>query len=182
MEGWLGRVGAFFAEVGLWSGYGLWVFLMVVGCFAVLLSLPGGWIAFALAVLYDLLHGFEAIGLWRLGIFAALLGLGELVESLLGLVYVAKKGATRYGVIGGFVGGIAGAVLGSGVVPVFGTLFGSFLGAFAGAVAGEYWRDRQIEGSVRIGMHATVGRVLAQAVKFALALTGAVLCAAGAVP
>jgi uncharacterized protein YqgC (DUF456 family) len=93
----------------------------------------------------------------------------------LGLVYVAKKGATRWGVVGGFVGGIAGAVLGSGAVPVLGTLLGGLAGAFGGAVLGEYLRDQQLEPSLRIGVHATVGKLLATTVKFGLSVAGTVL-------
>ena len=110
-----------------------------------------------------------------LAIFAGLLVVGEVIESLLGLVYVAKKGATRWGVGGGFVGGLAGAVAGSGVVPVVGTLIGGLAGAFGGAVLGEYLRDQQLEPSLRIGVHATVGKLLATTVKFGLSVAGTVL-------
>jgi len=170
------------ASVGGWVGYGTWVLLLFVSCFTILLGLPGGWVALGLAVVYDLFFGFQAIGWTWLLIFAGLLTLGEIVESFLGMVYVAKKGATRYGIIGGFVGGLLGAVLGSGVVPVVGTLLGTFVGAFAGAVAGEYLRDQQLEPSLRIGWHSTVGRLLATTVKFALAVTGSVLALRAAVP
>ena len=162
---------------GIWTGTVVWAVLLAVACFVVLLSLPGGWIALGLAVVYDAFWGFGAIGWERLAIFAALLGLGELVEALLGSVYVARQGATKWGVIGAFFGGITGAVLGSGVAPVLGTLAGGFAGAFAGAVAGEWWRDRKLEPSLRIGFHATVGKLLAALVKGLLAATGAVVVA-----
>lgn len=110
-----------------------------------------------------------------------LIGLSP-IESFLGMVYVAKKGATRYGIIGGFVGGIVGAIGGSGVVPILGTLLGTFVGAFVGAVASEYLREQQLEPSLRIGMHSTSGRLLATTVKFALAFTGSVLVLRVAVP
>jgi hypothetical protein len=78
-------------------------------------------------------------------------------------------------VVGGFVGGIAGAVLGSGAMPVLGTLLGGLAGAFGGAVLGEYLRDQQLEPSLRIGVHATVGKLLATTVKFGLSVAGTVL-------
>jgi uncharacterized protein YqgC (DUF456 family) len=167
-------------DVGLWTVTILWTALLFVSCVAILLSLPGGWIALALAVLYDALWGFDVIGWPRLAIFAALLGVGEAVEALLGSVYVAKKGATKWGVGGAFVGGIVGAAGGSAVVPVLGTLAGGFLGAFAGAVAGEYWRDRRLEPSLRVGLHATVGKFLAALVKGVLAAAGAVIATVAA--
>jgi uncharacterized protein len=146
------------------------VLLASVG--SILISLPGGWIALGVALLYDLAYGFDRIGATWLGVFAGLLVLGELLESLLGTLYVAKKGSSRYGMIGGFVGGIVGAIVGSSALPIVGTILGSIAGAFAGAVAGEYYRNEQLEPSLRVGWHATVGRVLATTAKFALSLTG----------
>ncbi len=73
-----------------------------------------------------------------------------------------------------------GAAAGSAAVPVLGTLAGGFLGAFGGAVAGEYWRDRRLEPSVRVGFHATVGKLLAALVKGSLAAIGAVIAAVAA--
>ena len=170
------------ASIGFWIGYGSWVLLLFTACFTILIGLPGGWVALGLAVVYDLFFGFSQIGLTWLAVFAGLLVLGEIVESLLGMVYVAKKGATRYGIVGGFVGGLVGAALGSGVVPILGTLLGTFVGAFVGAVAGEYYRDRQLEPSLQIGWHSTVGRLLATTVKFALSVTGSVLALRAAIP
>jgi uncharacterized protein YqgC (DUF456 family) len=176
VEGALATAGS----VGQWTAAIVWIALLAASCFAVLLALPGGWIALALAVLYDLAYGFHAIGWPRLLVFAALLGIGEVVEALLGSVWVARKGASRQGVVGAFVGGIAGAVLGTPVVPVLGTLVGGFAGAFVGAVLGEYARDRRLEPSLRVGAHATTGRFLAVTVKGALATAGAVVVAGAA--
>lgn len=169
------------ASVGFWIGFSVWLVLLFTACFTILIGLPGGWIALGLAVVYDLFFGFSQIGWTWLAVFAGLLVVGEIIESLLGMVYVAKKGATRYGIIGGFAGGLIGAAMGSGVVPIMGTLLGSFAGAFAGAVAGEYLRDQQLEPSLRIGLHSTVGRILATTVKFALSVTGCVLALRAAV-
>lgn len=173
MDGFLQGAGAF----GMWAGVVLWTLALALSCLAVLLSLPGGWIALALALLWDVFHGFHAIGVWRLVVFAALLGVGEAVEAALGSLYVARKGATKAGVIGTFVGGILGAMLGSLAMPVVGTFVGAFAGAFLGAVGGEMLRDRQLEPSLRVGFHATVGRFLAVSVKGFLATAGAALVA-----
>ena len=77
--------------------------------------------------------------------------------------------------IGAFVGGILGAIAGSAALPLVGTILGGIAGAFAGAVGGEYWRDKDLEPSLRIGFHATVGKILALSAKFALALGGSIL-------
>jgi len=176
------QVGDLAVTIGLWSGYGLWFVLMVAASFLIFLGLPGGWIALGLAVLYDLLWGFTAVGWIGLGIFAALLTVGEVVESLLGTVYVARKGATFAGAVGAFVGAFVGAILGSNVLPVVGTILGSLAGAFVGAVAGEYHRNRQLHPSMRMGWHALVGRVVAGGIKIGLALVGALLVAVMAWP
>ena len=170
------------ASIGLWTAYVTWALLLFASCFVILISLPGGWVALGLDVLWDLFHGFSSIGWTWLAIFAGLLVIGAVIESFLGMVYVAKKGATRYGIIGGVVGGMVGAVVGSGAMPVMGTLVGSVAGAFGGAVAGEYIRDQQVEPSLRIGMHATIGKLLATTVKFALALAGSILVLRAGVP
>jgi uncharacterized protein YqgC (DUF456 family) len=176
VEGFLQGLGA----AGLWTVTVLWAGLLAAACLSVLISLPGGWVALALAVLYDLGFGFQAVGAGRLITFAVLLGVGEAVEAALGTVYVAARGATKWGIAGALVGGIAGAIAGSAVVPLIGTLLGSFAGAFAGAVAGEYFRERRLEPSVRVGFHAMVGRLAAVTVKAALALAGAWIAAAAA--
>lgn len=165
-----------------WLLYAVWLLLACGALFAILIALPGGWIALALTLGYDLIFGFAHIGWLYLGIFAALLTLGEILESLLGTVYVARKGASMQGMIGAFLGGIAGAILGSSILPVVGTVLGGFAGAFAGAVGGEYWKQRKFEPSLQIGLHATIGRLLATAIKLGLALSGLLLCALQAWP
>lgn len=162
-------------NIAYWILIGLWILALLAANFSILISLPGGWIALGLAVLLDLITGFHSIGWLTLSIFAGLLVVGEIVESLLGMVYVAKKGATRWGVIGGFLGGFTGAIAGSAAVPILGTLLGGLLGAFGGAVAGEYLRDQKLEPSLRIGVHATVGKLLATSIKFGLSVAGTVL-------
>lgn len=170
------------ATVGSWAAWAGWSVLVALSCLTILVSLPGGWIALGLAVLYDLLNGFDAIGWGRLAVFAGLLTLGEGLESLLGLVYVAKKGATRYGLVGATLGGFVGAALGTAFTPIVGSIVGGFTLAFVGAVAGEYWHERRLAASVRIGLHATVGRLLATTAKYILAILGAVLVIAAAAP
>jgi uncharacterized protein YqgC (DUF456 family) len=169
-------------SVGIWAGYIVWVVILFASSFLILIGLPGGWIALGCAVLYDLIHGFGAIGWTWLAIFTGLLVVAEVIEAGLGTLYVAKKGATAYGMIGAFVGGIAGAVVGSNIVPIIGTVLGSFAGALAGAVAGEYLREERLEPSMRIGVHALVGRVAASMVKYGLALVGCVSVAVAAWP
>ena len=121
-------------------------------------------------MIHALITGFEPLGWTELGLLAGLAVLGELIEFVLGNFYVLRKGASGLGTAGGFVGGLVGALLGNSVVPIVGAVLGSFAGAFGGCVLGEWYRQKQLEPSVRIGTHAFVGRLLAIFAKHALGL------------
>jgi len=156
--------------IGNWVGYVLWSLLLVLASLFVYLGLGGNFIIVGLALVHALFTGFDPIS-WQL--LAVLLGialLGEGIEFVVGTFYVAKQGASRYGVILAFVGGLTGAMLGNSLVPVIGAVLGSFLGAFCGAVAGEYLNNRGLEPSLRIGGQAFLGRLLAIFIKHALAM------------
>lgn len=136
----------------------------------VFVGLPGGWIAFALIVVYGIATRFTQVGWGMLVIMAAIAVAGEIAESLLGLVYVSRKGATRWGVLGAFIGGIAGAFLGTAILPLVGSIVFGFAGAFGGAVLFEYISYRSLDRAMRTGFFAFMGKLLAMLVKFALGL------------
>ena len=119
---------------------GLVVFYLVLLALnvTIFLGIPGGWIAFGAIVVYDIVTGFTAVGWKWLIVMAVVLVVGEVIESFLGIVYVARKGASRWGVLGTFVGGIAGAIVGSFIIPFIGTIIFGLIGAFALAVVFEY--------------------------------------------
>lgn len=157
-------------EVGQWSWFFVWALLLITASLFVYLGLGGNFIIIGLALIHALVTGFDPIT-WKL--LAILLGialLGEGIEFVVGTFYVAKKGASKPGVVGAFVGGILGAIAGNGVVPVIGALLGSFAGGFGGAVAGEYIQRERLEPSLRVGGHAFIGRILSILFKHALAL------------
>jgi uncharacterized protein YqgC (DUF456 family) len=157
-------------QIGLWSWFFLWSVLLITASLFVYLGLGGTFIIIGLALIHALATGFDPIS-WKL--LALLLGLallGEGIEFVVGTFYVAKKGASKAGVIGAFVGGLTGAAVGNGLIPVAGAILGSFLGGFGGAVLGEYYRREKLEPSLRIGGHAFIGRLLAILIKHSLAL------------
>ena len=158
----------FFASLGAWALYGVWALLLLGSLLLTILGLGGNFFILFWGVIYAALTGFRDVGWGLLLLLLGLAVLGEVVESLLGLIYVAARGASRYGVGGAFVGGLVGAVAGSSAMPVIGTILGSFAGAFLGALAGEYYRQRDFEPGLRIGWHAFAGKMLATLVKFAL--------------
>ncbi len=157
-------------SIGGWAWYVVWATLLLVASLLVYLGLGGNFILLGLALVHALVTGFDPIGWPLLGVLLGLALVGELVEFVLGNFYVLRKGASGRATLGGFIGGLVGALLGNGVMPVVGAVLGSFLGAFLGSVAGEYWRQRHLDRSLRVGGHAFVGRLLAMAFKHACGL------------
>lgn len=159
-------------DVGLLVLFGL---VSMVGLLLIPLGLGGTVVILVATILFDLVYGFDVIGLPLLGVFAGLVALGEVLEAILGSVVAVRYGAGRWGVFASFAGGILGAALGSGVVPVIGTLIGSFVGAFAGAVGAEWAvrRDRPdgFQEGLRAGVGTFVGKVGAVALKVAIGIT-----------
>jgi uncharacterized protein YqgC (DUF456 family) len=137
---------------------------------SIFLGIPGGWIAFGGIFVYDIATGFSTVGWKWLIVMAVILLVGELIESLLGLVYVAHKGATKWGVLGAFVGGIAGAIGGTFIVPFVGSIFFGLIGAFAFAVLFEYLYYRSLDQALRTGFFAFIGKLGAMFVKMVLSL------------
>lgn len=137
----------------------------------IFIGLPGGWIALAAIVIFDLATGFSTVGWIMLLVMAGIAVAGEVAESFLGLVYVAQKGATKWGVLGAFVGGLAGAIGGTIVIPFIGSIIFGLLGAFAGAVIFEYLYYNSMDRALQTGFFAFVGKLGAMFVKFALGLT-----------
>ncbi len=158
------------AGIGTWALYVLWGALLLLASLLVYPGLGGNFVILGLAVVHALVTGFDPLGWGLLLVLLGLAVLGEVVESLLGIVYVARKGVTRRGVAGAFVGGLLGAAVGTPLAPVVGTVLGGFLGAFAGAAFGEYLGRRLLAPSLRAGGHAFAGKMLAILVKHALGL------------
>ncbi len=159
------------------------VFALVgLGCVAlVIFQLPGAWIMLAIAVVIELfdesyLTAEPAItfGWWWLGISAALLVVGELIEFIASVVGAKKGGATRRGMWGALLGGIVGAIVFQVAVPIpiFGALVGAVVGTFIGAVVGETSgkQPQTLKGSLKPALGATIGRIIAAMSKVGIAL------------
>jgi uncharacterized protein YqgC (DUF456 family) len=146
------------------------LYLFLFSCLALtVLGLAGNWVLVAIALVLKLTGVGEITWGWWL-VMLGLAVVGEALESLLGLVVVAKKGGTRWGVIGSFIGGIVGAILGAGVLPPVGSLVFAFVGAFGGAAIGEYWRAQKADEALRVGFWSFVGRAAAAMAKVAMGL------------
>ena len=158
--------------IGVLQHIGLVIFYLVLFLLylTIFFGLPGGWVALAAIIIYDSVAGFSEIGIVLLVVMLGIAVLGEIIESLLGLVYVAQKGATKWGVFGAFAGGLAGAIGGGFILPFLGSVILGLLGAFAGAVALEYIYYRSLDRALQTGFFAFVGKLGAMFVKFALGL------------
>lgn len=152
---------------------GLVLFYVALFVFNLLifLGLPGSWIALVAILIFDIATGFTTVGWMLLLVMAGVAVVGEIIESALGLVYVAHKGATKWGVLGAFIGGLTGAIGGSAVIPFVGSVIFGLIGAFTGAVLFEYVYYRSLDRAVQTGFFAFIGKISAMLVKFALGLT-----------
>jgi uncharacterized protein YqgC (DUF456 family) len=157
-------------QLGHWSWFVVWSLLLVTASLLVYLGLGGTLVILALALVHALVTGFDPIGWTLLAWLAGLVALGEGIEFVVGTFYVARKGASKRGVVGAFLGGLLGAMAGNSLVPVVGAVLGSFAGGFAGAVTGEYLHRQSLEPGLRVGGHAFLGRLLAILIKHVIAL------------
>ena len=151
---------------------GLVVFYLVLLVLnvCIFLGIPGGWIALGAIVIYDIATGFSTVGYKWLIVMGVVLVVGEIIESLLGVVYVAHKGATRWGVLGAFLGGLVGAIGGSFIIPFIGSIIFGLIGAFALAVLFEYTYYRSLDRALQTGFFAFIGKLAAMFVKLLLSL------------
>ncbi len=153
--------------IGLILLYGI----LLASNLSIFIGIPGGWIALVIIFLFDLATKFSVVGWKLLVVMVALMVVGEIIESFLGVYYVHKRGASRWGVLGAFLGGLGGAIAGTMIIPVVGSVIFAFLGAFALAVLFEYLYERSADRAMKTGFSAFVGKLSATTVKFALALS-----------
>jgi len=153
------------------------VLLSAGGIVLAVLQLPGTWVIIASAVGYDWYYDWQRIGwVWlvSLVVFAVI---AEVFDSLAGVVAAKKAGASRRAAIGALVGGIVGMLVFSIPVPVFGTVVGGLLGCFVGALAAELSLRKDFSTGAKVGLFATIGRLVGIVAKTSppLIIAGAVV-------
>ncbi len=146
------------------------VILSLVGILLAVLQLPGAWLILAGAVGYDWYFGWERIGWKWLVVLAVLAAAAELIDAVASVVAARRGGASRRAAIGALVGGFAGMILLSIPVPVLGTVIGGLIGCFVGALAAELTRRDDLIAGARVGLFATIGRVIGLVFKTAAAM------------
>ena len=158
-------------EVLQYIGLVLLYALLIASNLSIFIGIPGGWIALGIIFLFDLATKFSIVGWKLIVLMLALMIIGEIIESFLGIYYVHRRGASRWGVLGAFIGGLGGAIFGTMIIPVVGSILFAFIGAFAFAVLFEYMYERSTDRAMKTGFSAFVGKLAATTIKFALAFS-----------
>lgn len=149
----------------------IFIILALVGLLMIPIGLPGNFMIFIGAIIYNFIAFSWALSFKVLGILLVLAIAAEILEYYLSARAAQKRGVSRAGVAGAFIGGIIGAIVG---VPIFliGSLLGLFIGAFLGAFIVEFFRQEDVVKAAHAGIGAFYGRLGAIMVK---ALIGIVM-------
>jgi uncharacterized protein len=155
----------------------------LVGVALTILTFPGVWLTLLVALGLQLIWG-PVYSWYTLGVCVGLAFLAEVFEFVASAAGATQSGGGRSGAIGAIAGSTIGALGGTFLlpIPVVGTIAGAVIGAVLGAVAGERGVSGRPWGeSMRIGVGAAKGRLLATVVKSAVAALVAVVLLAGVI-
>lgn len=134
---------------------------MFVALLVIPLGLPGVWIMIAV-LLVGTFGGAVSVGIFLL-LLALAIG-AEIAELVVVDKTTKKYGGSRLTFWGAMAGGIIGAVVGV-PVPFVGSVIGVFVGTMVGAVLVTMAQSRELNGSVKAGWGAVVGRAAGAAIK-----------------
>lgn len=146
----------------------------IAGFLLTCLGIGGTFIVFLGAVTYNLIHWSWAISLNYLIVLLALAVLGELLEWVISVKGLKKKGVSNFGVIGMVVGIILGAAL-MNFVPIFGTVIGVIVGGLLGALLGELIRTQDFSKAWKAAKAALLGRGMVILAKVSLVVIQLIL-------
>jgi uncharacterized protein YqgC (DUF456 family) len=152
------------------------ILVAIGGIILAAFQLPGVWLILLTAVLYDWRSDWSRIGWKWLIALIVIAAVAELCDTLAGVVMAKRVGASRRAAIGSIIGGFAGMIMLSVPLPIIGTIVGGLIGCFAGALLGELSLHDDVMTGARVGLFATMGRLLGLMVK-----TAAAIVVAGAV-
>ncbi|MFN3421186.1 MAG: DUF456 domain-containing protein [Armatimonadota bacterium] len=147
--------------------------LTFAGALAVVLGLPGTFLAWLGVFIYALVSRFTEISAWML--FGTFIGCSvvELADNLLSGILVKRFGASKGSMLMAWLGGVGGAIVGGaigGIGGFLGSALFSLVGAFLGSYAAVYlWErhhhNRPHNESSRAAFGTVVGRLLGMFVK-----------------
>lgn len=137
--------------------------LTLIGVLGTLLpALPGVPLVFAGLALAAWAGDFHEISAWTVAVLGLLTALSIAVDLAASAFGARIAGASGWA--------FAGAALGT-VVGLFFAPIGLFVGPFVGALALEWLNTRELRGSLKAGAGASIGMLVATAVRVALAFS-----------
>src|SRR5665213_4366275 len=156
--------------------YFILALVLLCGLYINLIGAPGLWLMVFGTLAYAWMTGWQFAGWKSLLTVTILAGLAEVFEIIVAGAAARKAGASRAGLWGAIIGSIIGGILFTGLItiPIVGTVFGVCMGTFVGAIIGEMAAGTQGGDSLRIGLGAAKGRLMAIFVKlfFGCAIVG----------
>jgi uncharacterized protein YqgC (DUF456 family) len=149
---------------------------------AVFLGLPGHIAVVAAAALLELIYPGR-FSWWTIGLAAAAVALAEIVELAAGAAGAKLAKSSARAALAAIAGGLVGGIVGTLALPIVGTLAGAAIGAALAAIAFEATLidKRDIRHLSRLGIATAATRVVALAIKGAIAVLIAAAIAADAV-
>jgi len=141
------------------AGMTVFILILFAGTFSVIFSLPGTVLIVADVIIYSWVTGFEKIGFKIIIILVFISLLAESLDFLLGASGARRFSPSKKGVIAAILGGIAGSVILTPLLMGAGTIFGMFLGGCTGMVLVEYFHQRKMKSSFRMGYHTLLASV-----------------------
>lgn len=143
---------------------------LLTGLVLTLVSLPGNFFIFAIALAYGFYDSFVHLSY---GTIAAILGfliVGEVVEFLAGALGARKEKASTRATLSALAGAIVGGMVGTAILPLIGSVIGAMLGAFAASYAAEYSKTYDSDKAKRVGVSVMKGQALGMIVKLVIAI------------
>jgi uncharacterized protein YqgC (DUF456 family) len=153
-----------------WLGLILLLLALLAGLIAVVFGLPGTWLIFTASMIYGWATDFAAITMQLLLGLLVLTALAEIVDYTAGVWGTRRYGGSKKAMVGTLIGGLLGAIALAPILFGLGSVVGAFLGAFAGAFFVTYLEHRKIDGAIRVGWGAFLGKVFATVFKGAVAV------------
>lgn len=143
-----------------------WILFGVAILIAIALNLVGlfgNWIILGAVVVAYAISGTTYFSLTGIIILFVIAAIAEATEAIAAGYGAAKFGGGKGAIVSAIVGTILGAIIFTPVIPIplIGTVIGACLGAFIGATAWELSQQREegIDGAVRVGFGAALGKV-----------------------
>jgi hypothetical protein len=143
-------------------GWVVFAMVIVAGLLLDLVGLFGNWLILAAVVAAWAISGFAHFGGLTIPVLVGLAIVGEVLETVAAGMGAAKFGGGKGSMVASVVGCVLGAIIATPLIPIplLGTLIGACGGAFVAATAYELKRqEHDVEGSLRVGVGAALGKV-----------------------